>query len=173
MKGSGIAKYALALLFACLLPVCVSAQIKSATIGVNGLTCSQCSRSVEMALQKLPFVAKVEMDLTHTTGTVYFKNNSKIDLTQLAQAPRNAGFSTAFVRLAFDFSKINPGKYCFVYKGKVFYFLQPLANNHPSLMDFQVIGSGFLPKKELKTYSLKPNGSCVSSEKFFLKPVNG
>jgi hypothetical protein len=166
-------KTVLILLFIGCWPLLALGQIESAIIGVNGLTCSQCSRSVEMALRKLPFVADVTMNLEHTRGVVHFKNNQNINLNQLAEAPVNAGFSTAYVQLKIDLSAINPGNGCFVYEGKAFYFLQTLTPEHPAVMNFQVIAKGFLPKKELRNYSLKTNGSCLASEKYYLKPING
>lgn len=166
-------KYVWILLLIGYLPFPAMGQIEAATIGINGLTCSQCSRSVEMSLRKLPFVANVVMNLEHTRGVVYFKSDQKIDLNQLADAPSDAGFSTAYVQLKFDFSGIRPGADCFVYRGKAFYFLQPLTPDHPSVMDFQVIAKGFLPKKEMKNYSLKASGSCLASEKYYLKQLKG
>lgn len=161
------------LLWLCCFPVASFAQIESATIGVNGLTCSQCSRSVEMALKKLPFVLKVDMNLAQTIGTVYFKKGENVNLDKLAQAPRDAGFSTRFVKLKLNLSELNQGENCFVVQGKVFYFLQPLAARHSPTGDFQVIAKGFLPKKELRNYDLKTNGPCTASEKYYLKSVKG
>ena len=43
-----------------------SAQFQTVYIGVNGLTCSQCSRTVEMSIRKLDFVGDVQMNLAHT-----------------------------------------------------------------------------------------------------------
>lgn len=150
-----------------------SAQIVSATIGVNGLTCSQCSRSVEMELKKLPFVAKVDMDLEHTQGEIFFKRNENINLDDLSQAIRNAGFSTRFVKVQFDFSVLNLGSSCFIYNDNAFYFLKPLEENHPERMQFQVLAPGFLPKKELKNYSFKTSGTCAGAEKYYLKALGG
>jgi len=173
MKGFKAIKYGLlcGLLLACSCPA--FAQILSATIGVNGLTCSQCSRSVEMSLRRLPFVQKVDMNLAHTQGTVYFKQGKPINLEALAQAPRDAGFSTRFVRIRLDLSAIHPGERCFVYQGKAFYFLQPLQKQQRSaIMGFQIIAKGFLTDKEWRTYTFKPDSLCSASEKYYLKPLS-
>lgn len=69
------------------------AQIQKATIGINGLTCSQCSRSVMKQLEKIPFVKSVEMDLEETIAYVDFKNSNKIYFEDLAEAVTKAGFS--------------------------------------------------------------------------------
>src|SRR5690606_14870988 len=76
--------------------ICVlnsQAQFSSAVININGLTCSQCSRSVEMQLKKISSIQKIDMDLKHTTATIHFKQNVTVDLTAVAKAVTNAGFS--------------------------------------------------------------------------------
>lgn len=167
MKGRFLFLFFMALL----LTTSGKAQIMQAEVGVNGLTCSQCSRSVEMALRKLAFVQKVDMNLEHTSGVVLFKPGSKISVTELARAVVNAGFSTRYVRLTFDFKAIQPGKECFTVGQDVFYFLQPLSAQHPEKMTFQVIGKGFLPDKAFRQFTLKPPGACQAKEKFYLKAI--
>src|ERR1700744_3890006 len=73
------------------------AQVISARVGVNGLTCSQCSRSVEMQLRKLSFVKNVNMNLKQTEGDLEFKEGAKIDFSKIAEAIKNAGFSVRFL----------------------------------------------------------------------------
>lgn len=70
-----------------------NAQVIKADIGVNGLTCSQCSRSVYHTLNKLDFVEKVEMDLNETIAHVTFKNKAQVDFEVISRAIRNAGYS--------------------------------------------------------------------------------
>ena len=147
------------------------AQILQAEVGVNGLTCSQCSRSVEMELRKLPFVQKVDMNLEHTTGVVLFKSGHRVSVEELARAIVNAGFSTRFVRMTFDFKTIHPGTECFTIGQDVFYFLKPLSAQHSEQMTFQVIGKGLLPDKALRQFALKPLGDCRAKEKFYLKAI--
>jgi len=147
------------------------AQIVRAEVGVNGLTCSQCSRSVEMELRKLPFVQKVDMNLEHTSGIVLFKPGTRVSVDKLTRAVVNAGFSTRFVRLTFDFKAIHPGTECFTVGQDAFYFLQPLSASHPEQMTFQVIAKGFLPDKALRQFVLKPSGDCRAKEKFYLKAI--
>ena len=55
-------------------------QFLSAEIGVDGLTCSQCQRSVEMGLRKLDFIDDVQVNLDHTDGKIIFKSDKKINL---------------------------------------------------------------------------------------------
>lgn len=82
------------------------AQFLQADIGVNGLTCSQCSRSVEMQLRKLAFVQDVRMDLEHTKGTITFIKGKKVDVAALARAVKDAGFSLRFLEAKIDMQHI-------------------------------------------------------------------
>lgn len=81
--------------------VTLSAQFTQAEVSVNGLTCSQCSRSVEMALKRLDFIAKVEMDLQHPAAHIVFKKNKAIDFGKLAAAVRDAGFNVRAIKARF------------------------------------------------------------------------
>lgn len=147
------------------------AQVFQAEVGVNGLTCSQCSRSVEMELRKLPSVQKVDMNLEHTSGLILFKPGSRVSVDELAHAVVNAGFSTRYVHLTFDFKTIHPGTECFTIGQDAFYFLKPLSAQHPERMTFQVIGKGLLPDKALRQFVLKPSEDCRAKEKFYLKAI--
>jgi copper chaperone CopZ len=82
------------------------AQVLSARVGINGLTCSQCSRSVEMQLRKLPFVKTVDMDLEKTEGSLQFKEGANVDFSKIAQAVKDAGFSVRFLKAEIDLNKV-------------------------------------------------------------------
>jgi copper chaperone CopZ len=144
-------------------------QIRGAEIGINGLTCSQCSRSVEMQLRKLPFVANVAMNLEQTNGKISFKDNADIRLSALAKAVTDAGFSPRYLYVTLDVATISPTEGCFSLDQQAFYLLSPLREGHPATMTFQLIGKEFLPAKELKHYHLSSSGNCSGKEKYYLK----
>ncbi len=64
----------LALLFSCN----SKAQFTSAELGVDGLTCSACTRSVELSIRKLDFVKDVQMNLDNTVGQITFVPGKQI-----------------------------------------------------------------------------------------------
>lgn len=77
------------------------AQIQKIAFGVNGLTCSQCSRSVEMELRKLDFIKDITMDLEHTSATISLKNDTAaVPFNKIAQAVKDAGFSLRYIDFA-------------------------------------------------------------------------
>ena len=73
------------------------AGIKWIDVGVNGLTCSLCTRSVEMSIRRLDFVDTVMMSLETTEGRIYVKPDVPVNVEQIAKAVVNAGFSVRFI----------------------------------------------------------------------------
>jgi hypothetical protein len=124
------------------------AGLKWVDFGVNGLTCSMCSRSVEMSLKRLDFVDNVVMDLETTEGRIYFKSNLPIDLNAIARAVVNAGFSVRFVRLqiSFDDLTLNPDGSFNLY-GQEFKWID-FPNKVNGLVALKLLDENFLPKKE-------------------------
>jgi copper chaperone CopZ len=78
-------------------------QLNQMEIGIDGLTCSLCSRNVEMSLRKLDFVQTVYMDLEKTQGRIYLKPELDPQPDKIAQAVRNAGYSVRFLTAGFAF----------------------------------------------------------------------
>jgi copper chaperone CopZ len=128
--------------------------IKWIDVGVNGLTCSMCSRSVEMSLRRLDFVDSVAMSLEKTEGRIYFESNALINLQQIAKAIVNAGFSVRFVRIEFTFDDIplnNDGS--FVFQGQTFEWLD--FKNKTREASLKLVDDNFLPKKEVAEWKKK------------------
>ncbi len=94
----------LSLLFVALLThILAFAQFDVIEVGINGLTCSMCSYSVENSIRKIQEVDKISMDLNNNIAFVYFKRNSAIDFNLLAERVRNSGFSVRHI--SFTLSK--------------------------------------------------------------------
>lgn len=77
-----------------------NAQINKGIIGINGLTCSQCAKSVYNRLVKLPFIHEIDVDLNNTAATLTFKRGMQVDFDALAQAVKKAGYSVRFMHFA-------------------------------------------------------------------------
>lgn len=80
-----------------------AAQFKTAIIGIDGLTCSMCSYSVERSIKKLEFIERVAVDLNTNIATVVFKTNVKINIRDLIKSVANAGFSVRSLSAQFNF----------------------------------------------------------------------
>lgn len=61
-----------------------------ATIGIQGMTCSSCVSSITHAVQQLPFVQSINVNLLTNSGTVVFEGKEKVG--EIVQAIEDAGF---------------------------------------------------------------------------------
>ncbi len=144
------------------------AQFRQASIGINGLTCSQCSRSVEMQLRKLDFISDVDMDLEHKNGTLHFKSNRKADMSAIARAVKDAGFSVRYLK-----AEINPkdiqlsAESCFSLNGDAYYISDPGALQELTMLTLQFLGQDYLSKSEWKRYKLPANLKCKGKKVYY------
>lgn len=134
-------------------------QIKEVQIGVNGLTCSQCTRSVEMSIRKLPFVQEVEMNLEHTNGKISFKPDAKVDIEQIAQAVYNAGFSVRELQATMQFDGAATGQ-CSRIAGDTYVFLKSDMPKQEDDVIVKFIGEQYLLKKEYKNWKPLMKNAC-------------
>ena len=148
------------------LPKAASAQFERAEIGVNGLTCSQCSRTVEMSLRKLDFVANIEMNLQHTEGKITFKKNSKPDMDKIAQAVIDAGFSVRYLKAElsnFGQDAEMVSKDCFDLDHNIYVFTETPGDYKGRIIALKFIGKKFLPKNEFRKMAQYMSQSCGNS----------
>lgn len=128
----------------------LKAQFTTADVAVNGLTCSQCSRSVEMSLKRLDFVASVEMDLQRPTAHIVFGKDKRIDFSKVAAAVRDAGFAVREIRTRYEFSE-PAADGCFIYNKQLYYPVNggTTAQGNSELL---LLGKGMVSDAELKKY---------------------
>ncbi len=144
-----------------LLALAAEAQLKSIKIGVNGLTCSQCSRTVELEIRKLPFVADVKMSLEQTVGEIFVKADAAPDYKKIAQAVVNAGFSVRFLEENYQFShQAIKADECVNLAGQKYIFLNTAAQSLDGTVHLQFIGAPYQQKKELKKWLPKMKNTC-------------
>ncbi len=146
----------------------LQAQFSQAEVSVNGLTCSQCSRSVEMALKRLDFISKVEMDLQEPKALVVFKKDAKINFSRLAKAVRDAGFSVGAVKARLATSA-DAASACFL-DNKIMYFnagdaVQPNRGSSLLLLDNELISKTELDKYKQQIRRMQPSGCDHQAKK--------
>ena len=132
-----------------------SSGIRWVDVGVNGLTCSMCTRSVEMSLRRLDFIDSIAMSLESTEGRIFVRENMPVDFSSIAKAIVNAGFSVRFVRVAFDFHDIpvSPDG-TFQYQEQKFDWIDFKNNtNKPAFL--RIVNEHFLPKKDANKWKDK------------------
>lgn len=84
------------LLLACACPS--QAEIRRVTIGVNGMTCSSCSFGCEKQLNKVTGIDKIELNLKQANATVTAKEGKSLDLFQVRDAIKKAGYTPAAIQ---------------------------------------------------------------------------
>lgn len=149
-----------------------SGQLTKIDLGINGLTCSQCSRSVEMQLRKLPFIESVTMDLERTKAELVVSKYKKTDWESIARAVKNGGFSVRYLTASFDLANLDLDASCFSFQGNAFYLVAPFKKQNKKNVQLQLIGKDFLPKKEFSRYQLEQRHFCKGKNVYFVKETD-
>jgi len=142
------------------------AQIQYAELGIDGLTCSQCTRNVELSLRKLEFVSDVQMNLENTQGKILFNANKNISLKALSKAVIDAGFSVRYLTISYLFKQqsISDG-FCFEDENRTLQFVaiknQVLDGTH----NLKILGKVYQNKKEYKLWKSRINNTCERKDK--------
>jgi copper chaperone CopZ len=125
------------------------AQFKSAKIGIDGLTCSMCSNSVERFLKQLDFVKEVKMDLNENVAEVNFIEGKKADMNALSKKVSDAGYSVRSLHAVFLFNnqKVKEGT-TFTFENNTYLFLKAEEKILDKENTLQFIGKNFVSRKE-------------------------
>jgi copper chaperone CopZ len=140
-------------------------QILWVEIGVNGLTCSQCTRTVEMSIRKLDFIKDVHMDLEKTSGNISFKPGMHVNIEKIADAVTNAGFSVRYLDagIVFDHVDIRNG-YCYPLDGNFYQFTETDTAKLNGETRVKFLGKKYLPAKEYRKLKSEFVSKCSKPE---------
>jgi copper chaperone CopZ len=142
------------------------AQFTKATLQASGLTCSMCSKAVKVALEKVPFVQEVKVNIKTQEYSIAFKENSETDFDALKKAVEDAGFSVASLKITGNFSAMNLQKDKHVQLGGMnFHFLNGSNQVLEGEKTFAIADKGFLSAKEFKKQSSASKMECVQTGK--------
>jgi len=148
------------------LSVNVNAQFTKASLQASGLTCSMCSKAVKVALEEVPFVDKVQVDIKNQQYNLSFKQDAAVDFDALSSAVENAGFSVASLKVTAEVENIKLKKDDHVQIGKhYFHFLNGSGQTLTGSTTFNVVDKGFVPAKEFKKWSSSSKMACVQTGK--------
>ncbi len=139
------------------------AQFNSAQIGVDGLTCSACTRSVEMSIRKLSFVDSVIMNLEHTTGKITFKKGAKVEIDKIAKAVTDAGFSLLSLSAEIYIPELKiSNNTCCQFESNNYHFIKTPDNKElKGTTTLQFIGQKFMSNKEYKNWKQYCIDACT------------
>ncbi|HVE60272.1 MAG TPA: heavy-metal-associated domain-containing protein [Chitinophagaceae bacterium] len=142
-----------------------NAQFSKASLQASGLTCSMCSKAVKMALEKVSFVDKIQVDIKNQQYNLTFKEG-QVDFDALSKAVEDAGFSVAGLKVTTDFKNVNLKKDEHLKIGQhYFHFLN--ANNQQlnGSKTFSIVDKQFVSDKDFKKYNSLSKLSCVQTGK--------
>jgi copper chaperone CopZ len=132
----------------CFFPVVSNAQFVSATLGINGLTCSMCSFAVQSELERLPFVEQATLNLNTNVAEVLFKTDQKVNIREVVDAVYKAGFSVGYTEAVFIFDQQTVSdQFIFSYEGFNYQFLKPAQEVLNGKTTLKFLDKKFLRKK--------------------------
>lgn len=159
-------------LLVCTFPLLAQAQFRSATLGVDGLTCSACSFGTEKSIRKLDFVEDVKMDLNRNIAEITFKKDSKVDMDALVKKVYDAGFSVRFVQAVFHFDNTAAApNTCFSYNNDQYQFIGGDGRSLTGEVKLNFIAKTYVPDKELKKWKKQLKPACLTSGKVYFVTV--
>jgi len=155
--------FALSVLF---LGTAVQAQFSKASLQASGLTCSMCSKAVKVALEAVPFVEKVDVNLKTQEYELQFKKEAAVDFDALSNAVVDAGFSVASLKATADLSGVKAVKDGHVQIGKsYFHFLNGKDQALTGATTVSLVDKSFVSAKDFKKYTASSKMQCVQTGK--------
>ena len=130
------------------------AQFSWVQIRINGLTCSACSRSVEMSIRKLAFVDSVNMNLENTAGKIVFKKGVKVEIEKIARAVTDAGFSVRSLDASINVDAISvTNESCWSFENNTYHFIKLAESKElKGTVTLRFIGDKYMSRKEYKDW---------------------
>lgn len=142
------------------------AQFTKASLQASGLTCSMCSKAVKVALEKVPFVEEVKVNIKKQEYAITFKQDSEADFDALKKAVEDAGFSVASLKVTGNFSEVSVEKDTHIQlDGKNFHFINAGSKVLSGEQTFTIVDKNFLSAKDYKKYSTATKLECIKTGK--------
>ncbi|MFN3405279.1 MAG: heavy-metal-associated domain-containing protein [Cytophagaceae bacterium] len=149
------------------------AQISQVWIGIDGLTCSLCSNTVDKSLNNLSFVKEVKMDLNENVAKVLLKEGKVADLNMLAQKVKDAGYSVRFLDIDCHFDSLSIDENStFDFDGKKFVLIDSDKRILNGEIRLKLLGKNFFSRKEYPKWSQKLRSSIKSKDLYFVTIEN-
>lgn len=146
--------------------VALNAQFTKASLQASGLTCSMCSKAVKVALEKVPFVKEVNVNIKNQEYQILFNDSGKSDFDELKKAVEDAGFSLASLKVTGNFSDVAIEKDKHIQlNGKNFHFVKTGNKVLNGEQTFTIIDKDFLSAKDYKKHSAATKLECIKTGK--------
>ncbi len=140
------------------------AQFSQAKLQATGLTCALCSKAIHQALEKLPFVQKVNAQIKESAFEIVVKPTEMIAPDQIRAAVEDAGFFVGALYLTREGSSVVPALNAPFKEGSSYFcVLDASRKGQPST--YQVINEGFLTEKVFAKISNGPLGATLRQQR--------
>ncbi|HEY1010353.1 MAG: heavy-metal-associated domain-containing protein [Daejeonella sp.] len=127
------------------------AQFIKADVQVSGLTCSMCQLATEKALKTLDFVSDIKPDLNKNVYVVTFKKDKNVNLDQIKNKVKGAGFSVSKLVATVNFDDVKiTNNFQYKYRGNTYQFVNVPAKNLNGLTRITLLDKGFIPDNNFK-----------------------
>ena len=142
------------------------AQFQSASLTASGLTCSMCSKSIFKALEKLPSVKSVDVDIDKSVFEIQFKDDALVQPDDIKKAVTDAGFAVASLQIKARFPKLNLAKDAQnIYAGATYHLLNEGNQANNGDVTFNVVDKNFVTDAAFKKYKKMTQMHCIESGK--------
>lgn len=149
-----------------LVSITTRAQFKNASLQAAGLTCAMCTKAINKALEQVPFVQDVKVDIKTSTFLVNFKEGVPVEFDVIKKAVEDAGFSVAKLKVTGVFDKVDVQNDAHVQiGGKTFHFLNVSTQTLQGEKSITLVDKDFVSAKEYKKYSAATSMACVKTGK--------
>lgn len=147
-----------------LLTIPALAQIKSASLTASGLTCSMCSKAIYKALQKVPTIQDIEVDIKSSSYAIRFKDGATVVLDDVKKAVEDAGFSVASMTITANLQNVAVSKDAHVMVGgSNFHFLNAPSQVLNGDTRLTIVDKNYLPAMEFKKYGKQTQHQCYQT----------
>ena len=154
------------MLLVVLVSIAGNAQFKSANLQAAGLTCAMCTKAINKALEKVPFVQDVKVDIKTSSFQVNFKEGMAVDFDVMKKAVEDAGFSVAKLKVMGVFDKVDVQNDAHVQIDvKNFHFLSINKQTLQGEKAITLVDKDFVSAKEYKKYSAATSMACIKTGK--------
>ena len=140
------------------------AQIESASLKADGLTCSMCSKAIYKSLMRVPFIQKVDVDIEHSVYNISFKPGAPVSPDRLAKAVTDAGFSVGKLAITARFNGIPVEKDTHLpFDGAIYHFLNVPKQTLTGEKTFTLVDKAFMPAPERRKYRAYTAMDCFET----------
>jgi copper chaperone CopZ len=142
------------------------AQFSKASLTASGLTCSMCSKAVKTALDGVPFIEKVQVNIKTQEYNLSFREGMFVDFDALSRAVEDAGFSVAALKVTATMDAVTPKKDQHIKIGsQYFHFLNGASKPLAGETSFNIVDKSFVSEKDYKKWSAATKMECVKTGK--------